>query len=270
MGPTATRRGRPAAPAVLIAAGALLWAVTGAGDPSAPTGAERRGPSPPPEAAGGLQPLSSLDASGTPPPLAASSDLKALSRETRGLTGSGTLSTVAGSSERHGDGPVRRFAVDVEDGLPVDREEIAAEVERTLFDERGWTSGGRLALRRVDSGPVSFRVTVASPETTDRLCAPLVTRGRLSCFQGERAVLNAWRWLEGASSYSRDLAGYRRYLVNHEVGHALGHAEHVPCPRPGAPAPVMMQQTLGVDACEPSPWPTAAERASVAQATATP
>jgi len=264
MGPSATRRGRPAAPAVLIAAGALLWAVMGAGDPSAPTGAERRGPSPPPEAAGGLQPLSSLDASGAPPPLTASSDLEALSRRTRELRGTSELRTVSGSSARHGEGPVRRFTIDVESGLPLDPEEIATEVERTLFDERGWTRGGRLALRRVDSGPVSFRVTVASPETTDRLCAPLVTRGRLSCFQGERAVLNAWRWLEGASSYSRDLAGYRRYLVNHEVGHALGHAEHVPCPEPGAEAPVMMQQTLDVGSCRPHSWPSSAERASAA------
>jgi hypothetical protein len=106
-------------------------------------------------------------------------------------------------------------------------------------------------------------VTLASRETTDSLCAPHDTHGRLSCFRGDRAVLNVWRWLEGSRSYGADLAGYRRYLVNHEVGHGLGHASHLPCPRPGRPAPLMMQQTRSVGACKPSPWPTASERASI-------
>jgi Protein of unknown function (DUF3152) len=43
-------------------------------------------------------------------------------------------------------------------------------------------------------------------------------------------------------------------MVNHEVGHALGRG-HAACPRAGDPARVMMQQTKGVDACRPNPWP---------------
>ena len=71
-------------------------------------------------------------------------------------------------------------------------------------------------------------------------------------------MLNAERWARGASAYGRDLAGYRRYLVNHEVGHALGEP-HRPCPGPGLAAPVMMPQTEGVEACRPNPWPLAEE-----------
>ena len=95
---------------------------------------------------------------------------------------------------------------------------------------------------------------IVTPKTTDRLCAPYLTRGEVSCQNGNRVVLNAKRWLLGADSYGSDLTNYRRYLVNHEFGHALGK-HHVDCPGPGKLAPVMMQQTKGLGGCRKNPWP---------------
>ena len=80
-------------------------------------------------------------------------------------------------------------------------------------------------------------MVLATPQTADRLCAPLLTRGRLSCRVGENVVLNGWRWANGAAGY-RSIDRYRAYLVNHEVGHALGYP-HVSCPGTGAVAPVI-------------------------------
>ena len=173
----------------------------------------------------------------------------------------GRLLVVPGKASASSRGAPVRFMVEIEEGLGIDGTRFAAAVQRVLYDDRSW-GGGSVPFRRVDSEPAAFRVALASPDTTNRLCAPLDTAGIYSCHQSGRAVLNFMRWRRGAASYGRNLAGYRRYLVNHEVGHALG-SFHRGCPAAGAPAPVMMQQTKGVTPCRAHPWPSRAEREGV-------
>jgi hypothetical protein len=170
----------------------------------------------------------------------------------------GELKVVPGRSRVSGSGPVRRFLAEVEGGLRIAPRAFARRVQATLFDRRSWARSGGFALRRVDSGPIDFRVALASPRLTDRLCLPLQTNGIFSCAAGSRAVLNSLRWTRGADAYAR-LGPYRTYMVNHEVGHTFGHG-HVSCPAGGEPAPVMMQQTKGVAPCGPNPWPLPSER----------
>jgi hypothetical protein len=147
-----------------------------------------------------------------------------------------------------------RFAVEVEGGLPIGRRAFANAVMGTLANRRSWAAQDGFALRRVDSGRVDFRVSLASAELTDRLCAPLRTNGTYSCAEAGRAVLNVTRWLSGAEAYRGRLDAYREYLVNHEVGHLLGRG-HVACPGAGERAPVMVQQTKGVAPCVANSWP---------------
>ena len=145
-------------------------------------------------------------------------------------------------------------AVAVEGGVPADGEAFAAFVLTTLNDARGWPHEGYTFARTDDGDAADVTVVLASPALTDRLCKPLVTYGKLSCRNGNRSVLTFYRWVNGIPEYADDLTAYRRYLVNHEVGHFLGKG-HVSCPGAGALAPVMMQQTKGLDGCARNSWP---------------
>jgi hypothetical protein len=158
-----------------------------------------------------------------------------------------------GSVPAPGGGEVRTVRVEVEQGLPVDRDVFAAFVLTTLNDPRGWGHGGTMTFARTD-GDAPITVTLASPASASRLCADVEGGGPLSCRTAGRAVLTFQRWVDGTDEYADNLTGYRRYLVNHEVGHVLGHG-HEQCPGPGLPAPVMQQQTLGLRGCTQNPWP---------------
>lgn len=174
---------------------------------------------------------------------------------------SGRYEVAPGRDAVEGAGRVVRYLVEVEDGLGIDPAEFAAHVHRVLNSPGGWGRGGKtLRFERVASGDVRFRVALSSPALTDAQCAPLRTYGDRSCFNGRRAVINAARWVGGAVTYGGDLRGYRAYVVNHEVGHALGH-RHVGCPSPGEPAPLMVQQTKSLGGCTANPWPYPARAA---------
>jgi hypothetical protein len=157
-------------------------------------------------------------------------------------------------------GALIRYDVRVEDGLSIDPDKAAALIQGVLDDPRSWRGTRRWRFELTPVGrTATLHAYIVTPKTTDRLCAPYLTRGEVSCQNGNRVVLNAKRWLLGADSYGSDLTNYRRYLVNHEFGHALGK-HHVDCPGPGRPAPVMMQQTKGLGACRKNPWPQASNQ----------
>ena len=190
-------------------------------------------------------------AEGKPPTAPAYQDL---SKTGVVLEGDGVPAAVRSGSARSGDGPLRHYSVSVEGGIEIDPAGFAAAVDATLADSQSWGAGGRLSFQRVAGGEVDFQVVLASPRTTDRLCAPLTTESSLSCGIGGVAVINAVRWQRGADAYAGQLPRYRQYVVTPAVGHTLGHG-HEPCPAAGAKAPVMLQQTISVGDCVASPWP---------------
>ena len=165
----------------------------------------------------------------------------------------GTFVTAPGISWPAGAGLPRTYTVEVETATGVDPTAFATFVDATLSDPRSWIGDGSVALQRVEAGG-SARIVLATPGTTDAMCAPLRTNGTYSCGQGNTAVINLGRWNNGIDVWTGPLEEYRHYVVNHEFGHVLGHGHKV-CDGAGQPAPVMQQQTKGLDGCIPNGWP---------------
>ena len=166
-----------------------------------------------------------------------------------------TAAPAQGGGLPDGPGKLLRYRVVVESDIQgLTPAAFGQAVATTLADPQGWTAGGRWRFHRVAGNQShDFTIFLATPDTRDQLCAE-GTDGYTSCRHGDGVILNVARWVKGVPEYGSDLAGYRKYMVNHEVGHRLGRG-HELCPGPGDPAPVMEQQTLGLHGCRPNPWP---------------
>ncbi|MFF2197465.1 DUF3152 domain-containing protein [Streptomyces sp. NPDC058157] len=241
--------------------------VTGEGDPVA-SGAHAAGDDGT-QRAGGDKAASRSDGRPTPaspPPAQPATYEQQMARQLpidAKLTGSGTFDTVPGVAKAPGKGKVVRYRVDVEQGLGMDPQLFAEAVQRTLNDPRSWAHDGEMTFERVPEGKADFVITLASPGTTGAWCAKSdldTTIDNVSCDSAstERVMINAFRWGQGSPTYGADqMFAYRQMLINHEVGHRLGHG-HVSCTKAGSLAPIMQQQTKSLDIdnihCLPNPW----------------
>ena len=178
--------------------------------------------------------------------------------------GAGTFQVVPGTGPVVGTGTLRRYTIDIENGVTgVDPAAFAATVQAALHDPRGWTGhNSGVALQRVDGGPADFHITLTSALTVRALCG-YELKIETSCYAAARTisevVLNVARWVRGDMAYLGDLATYHIYMVNHEIGHALGHSHAHACLKNGL-APLMMQQSISLKAangkiCQANPWP---------------
>jgi len=177
--------------------------------------------------------------------------------------GQKTWHVVPGTGPKVGQGTLRSFTytVEIEDGVDTagfgGDEAFAQMVTATLDNPKSWTHDPRFALTRIDeSSPEKpdFRVSLTSPMTVREGCGydiPLES----SCYNPAyhpddggkaqaRVFINEARWVRGAVPFQGDIGSYRQYLINHEVGHAIGYYQHEPCGDNGGLAPVMMQQTF--------------------------
>ncbi|GAA4818485.1 DUF3152 domain-containing protein [Streptomyces ziwulingensis] len=179
------------------------------------------------------------------------------------LKGSGEFDAIPGIAKAPGKGDKYTYRVDVEQGLGLDGELFAQAVQKTLNDERSWAHNGAKTFERIHSGHPDFVITLASPGTTADWCAKSgldTTVDNVSCDSAatERVMINAYRWAQGAKTYGdARIHAYREMLINHEVGHRLGH-NHVTCDKDGDLAPVMQQQTKFLEydgiRCRPNAW----------------
>ena len=131
------------------------------------------------------------------------------------------------------------------------------QVAETFADPRGWRSAG-VGFRRVAEGG-DFSVVLAEASTVPSFSS--VCSAQWSCRVGRYVIINQLRWRHASPSWNqahKSLRTYRHMVVNHETGHWLGHG-HLGCGGAGRLAPVMMQQSKGLDGCKHNPWPLASE-----------
>lgn len=138
---------------------------------------------------------------------------------------------------------VIRYETVVDPDVNYDPKKFGTEVDIYLADPNGWA-------QKYDF--------VRGGGKTIRLCTPK-TIGKVGCGDeklscatvgGVDIWLNSDRWMNGATASKLPLVEYRQYMISHEMGHSLGH-DHIKNPGYG-PAPIMIQQTLGIGKCTPN------------------
>jgi hypothetical protein len=133
-----------------------------------------------------------------------------------------------------------------------------------LCDRRSWIASGAVRFRYAAEG--RLLIGLRTPDEAQRRCLKVVGQSVnrfYSCGASREVVINSDRWFKNSPYWPGPLPAYRQMLVNHEVGHAIGR-HHRQCPRDGATAPVMMQQSKGMTTpngktCRRNSWPLRSE-----------
>ncbi|MDR0366183.1 MAG: DUF3152 domain-containing protein [Bifidobacteriaceae bacterium] len=158
---------------------------------------------------------------------------------------------------------VVRYVVTTQGAVQTAERQFACAAAEVLADPQGWAGVGVFFQEAGQDEPADFVLILAAPEELPSFspdCTP-----EYSCRVGSSVVINELRWLEGTEASNQwgwDARTYQTMVINHEVGHFLG-LDHSYCAGPGETAPLMMQQSKGLDGCTPNPYPLPEELAQV-------
>lgn len=139
-----------------------------------------------------------------------------------------------------------------------DFEDFRNKVAETLNDSRGWVRGNFKFVEVSEGQDLNIVLSdAASLDGYNGYCS-----STLSCTSGyNEVIINDERWREGTDVTTgagmMSLRDYQNMVVNHEVGHWLGHYQHTEaCSIDGGVAPIMLQQSTGLRNCGAfNPWP---------------
>lgn len=139
------------------------------------------------------------------------------------------------------------YAVVVDPDVDFPLADFTQDVAICLEDPDGWVSKGYRFVRVTSKPHVTIHLTSLNglkKAGCDRTLSCAIMGGR-------EMWINEKRWRHGTKRSGQDLDGYRQYVISHEMGHILGR-DHVKCPGKNIPAPVMIQQTIGLHGCSPN------------------
>lgn len=136
--------------------------------------------------------------------------------------------------------------------------EFSQQANATLNDPRGWS---QLNVRFVQVASGGQFTLVLSQASLVPSYSPAGCSAEWSCAVGRNVIINDDRWMGATTSWNQaggTLREYRHMVINHEVGHWLGHG-HTSCGGAGQQAAVMQQQSMGLQGCTFNPWPVSSE-----------
>lgn len=142
--------------------------------------------------------------------------------------------------------------------VTADVSEFKTMAANTYNSPNGWSRLGVTFTEVASGGQFTLWLTEASQMTTFSATGCDTT---YSCAVGSNVIINQDRWVNGAEPFltaGGSLTEYREMVLNHELGHWLGHG-HRYCAGTDQTAPLMQQQSMGMQGCKPNPWPLAEE-----------
>ena len=144
------------------------------------------------------------------------------------------------------------YSVRTRGAVRADVEVFRASVAATYADRRGWLGAHHRFRPAAPGRDGDFTVVLSRSRYLPAFSSGCSTS--YSCRAGRNVIINETRWRFGSRFFPGTLDEYRDMVVNHETGHWLGFG-HAYCSAPDRRAPVMQQQSKGVQGCRVNPWP---------------
>lgn len=162
-----------------------------------------------------------------------------------------------GAGAKPATGQVVTYSISTRGATSANLDEFAAQVNQTLNDARGWARLG-VSFSQVESGG-SFNLVLSEASQVPTFSS--ACSAEWSCRVGVSVIINDSRWTGATDAWNTaggSIRDYRHMVVNHEVGHWLGHG-HLNCTGTGQLAPIMQQQSIDLQGCAFNPWPLESE-----------
>lgn len=161
------------------------------------------------------------------------------------------------TSAKPATGQTVTYSISTKGATSANLDEFAAQVSQTLNHARGWARLG-VGFQQVASGG-NFSLVLSEASQVPSFSSGC--SAEWSCRVGTAVIVNDSRWTGATDAWNGaggSLRDYRHMVVNHEVGHWLGHG-HLNCTGAGQLAPVMQQQSIDLQGCAFNPWPLDSE-----------
>ena len=140
-----------------------------------------------------------------------------------------------------------------------DLTEFSDTVFSTLNDPRGWPRAGAVFQEADGTDPNACSMTLTLAAADQMTSFSTECSDEYSCRVGNDVIINIDRWnnaTEGWLNAGGTVERYRTMVINHEVGHRLGHLDNeLTCPAVNQSAPLMQQQSMDLLGCVPNEWP---------------